>query len=91
MTPPAPAMGTVIKITKGRINDLIKTVSNKKITKRAIITLFFIAIHVLSNSLAAPDKFIETPLGISFISVFITEFCNFKTAFFNKQHYELIK
>ena len=52
-------MGTVITITKGKINDLIKTVSNKKITKRAITTLFFIAIHVISNSLAAPDKFIE--------------------------------
>ena len=84
ITPPAPAIGTVITITKGRINDLIKTVSNKKITKRAITTLFFIAIHVRSNSLAAPDKFIEIPLGTSFIRGSITEFCNFKTASSNE-------
>ena len=80
ITPPAPATGTVIIITKGRINDLIKTVSNKKITKSAIITLFFIATHVRSNSLAAPDRFIEMPWGLSFSIGSTTNFWSFKTA-----------
>ena len=80
ITPPAPAIGTVIIITSGRINDLIKTVSNKKITNKAIITLFFIATQVRSSSLAAPDKFIETPSCISFEIGLTTKFWSFNTA-----------
>ncbi len=78
--PPAPAIGTVTIITIGSTNDFIKIASNRNITKRAIITLFFIATHVRSNSLAAPDKFIETPSGIFFSIGFTTRSCSFKTA-----------
>ena len=47
---------------------------SKKITNKAISTFCFIAIQVRSNSLAAPDKFIETPSGILFSIGSITKF-----------------
>ena len=79
-TPPAPATGTVIIITKGSIKERIKTVSNRKITNKAISTFCFIAIQVRSNSLAAPDRFTETPSGMSFSIGSITEFLSFNIA-----------
>ena len=48
---------------KGSVNDFIKIVKRINITKIAIKTFCCILFHVLSNSLAAPDIFTNTPLG----------------------------